>query len=54
MPTLLIKMDDGAVHGMKVPMHFMVAEELRLDFDRIVDTGIVTKGREIWLGRKPH
>ena len=53
MPTLLIKLIDGEVFMDKVPMHFMVAENFRIDYDLIADVGVLKHGKMVWLGRRP-
>ena len=54
MPILTIKMKDGEVYQARVPMHFMVVEQYGVKINDVVDTGFITKGREVWMDRKPH
>lgn len=54
MERLLIKTKQGEVYESRLPMHFMVAEEHEVDLDNVQSVGFVTKGREIWMDRRPH
>ena len=50
---MLIKTTDGKIHEGRESLHCLLMINQGIDPDDIVDTGIVTKGRVIWLGRKP-
>ena len=54
MPILLLKLKDGTVLKGQYPIHAIMADELNVNFDDIIDVGVITKNREIWCNRKPH
>ena len=54
MPTLLIKLKDGTVLEGIFALHAIMAYEMSIRFDDIIDVGFVTKNRQIWCNRKPH
>lgn len=54
MTILLIQTKDGHVYADDAPLHFMVAEKFKVEFDEIQRVGFVTRDREVWEDRKPH
>lgn len=54
MPILLLKLKNGDIIKGKFPMHFMLADEMQINFDDIIAVGHISKGRQIWSNRKPH
>ena len=54
MPTLLIKLKDGTVLEGIFALHAIMADELSIKFEDIIDVGFVTRDRKIWCNRKPH
>ncbi len=54
MIELLIKTKDGTVYKENVLMHFMIVDKHDIDHEDIEDVGFISKGREIWVNRKPH
>ena len=54
MPTLLIKTKDGTVYRASCTLHAIMADELNIDFDKIINVGFVTRDRDVWCNRQPH
>jgi len=54
MHILTLKLKDGSIVKGEAILHFQLAEEMNIDFDEIVDVGFITRGRIVWLHRKPH
>ena len=50
---MLIKTRAGIIHEGRESLHCLLMINRGIDPDDIIDTGIVSKGRAIWLGKKP-
>ena len=51
MPILTLKTKNGTIHYGRYPIHAIMAEEMGINVDDIVDKGIKVKGgRVCWVG----
>lgn len=53
MTILLIKTKNG-IYRSKQSLHCLMLEEHKIKLDDVLNCGFLTKGREIWVNRKPH